>query len=157
MEYFSQISIRKLFNDYVANEVNLKSYYFGQPYDINGQPTIQQKYPGMLVTPQETIVSEHILQRNYQILIYDILDFEKSNEIEVMSDCDEFALRLIRFLQYRSEGFYAFGQPTITPFVDKFLDDVAGVILDVQIEFNNQSEDCSDPNPIFPITSVDIN
>jgi len=156
MEYFSTNSVKKLFADYVANEPNLQGYYFGQPYDINGQTTIQQVYPGMLVTPTQTIVGEIAIQRQYQIIIYDILNFEKSNEIEIISDAEEFAFRLIRFLRSASEGFYTIGDPIVTPFVDKFLDDVAGVLIDVTIDFNGDNNDCYSPNVNFTPQSINI-
>lgn len=152
MQYFSLNSIKKLFQDYVSNEVNLKGYLFGEPFNINGEPVFKQVYPGMLVTMISTSVTDYTLNRNMQVILYDILNEDSTNVIEVQSDCEEYAFRLIRFLRETSDGFYTIGQPTVTPFVDRFFDDVAGVILNVSIEFDGQSENCSDPNHPFNIT-----
>ena len=156
MEYFSTNTIKKLFQDYVNNEVNLKGYLFGEPFNANGEPIFKQVYPGMLVTPLTTAIDQYALSRNYQIIFYDIVNEEASNVIEIQSDCEEFAFRLVRFLRNASDGFYTVGQPTITPFIDKFLDDVSGAILSVTIEFNAQSSDCSDPNGEFGISYVNL-
>jgi hypothetical protein len=42
------------------------------------------------------------------------------------------------------------------PFNDRFLDDVSGVILTVDVDFNAESSDCEDPDYSFNIKSNDI-
>lgn len=156
MEYFSTNSVKRFFAQYVQNEVNLKGYYFGQPFDINGQTTVEQLYPGMLVTPINSQALQYTINRTYQITIYDILNFEKSNEIEIISDCEEYAFRLIRYITANHDYFSIVGVPTISPFVDKFLDDVAGVIIDIVIEFNGESNECLDTMPNFTPPSINV-
>ena len=156
MQYFSTNSIKKLFQDYVTNEVNLKSYIFGQPFNQNGEPIFKQVYPGLLVTPLSTIASEYALTRQYEVVFYDILDEDKLNLIDVQSDCEEFALRLIKFLRNFSSDFELIGDPNISFFVDRFLDDVSGVILTVSINSNADSNECDTPNGSFVPSSITI-
>jgi len=80
----------------------------------------------------------------------------ESNQNKVISDCEEIAFRLIRFLRLKSDLFTITTQPTILPFNDRFLDDVSGVILNVSVEFNAESSDCEDPDYNFNIKSNDI-
>lgn len=144
--YLSQNSVEELFRQWSEYDPNIQSYGFGELYNQNGEPKVEQKYPGFWAQPLNTQVEEYVLVRNYQILIYD-LQFDNTNL--VISDCEEIAFRLIRFLKGRSDIFYISGTPTVSPFVDRFLDDVAGVIIDLSIEFNAESSDCEDPDYNF--------
>lgn len=144
--YLSQNGVQELFRQWCEYDPNIQSYGFGELYNQNGEPKVEQKYPGLWSQPINTQVEEYVLIRNYQILIYD-LQFDNTNL--VISDCEEIAFRLIRFLKNRSDIFYISGTPTVSPFVDRFLDDVAGVIIDLSIEFNAESSDCEDPDYNF--------
>jgi hypothetical protein len=79
-----------------------------------------------------------------------------SNQNKVVSDCEEIAFRLVRFLRLKSDLFTISTTPSITPFNDRFLDDVSGVILTVDVDFNAESADCEDPDYDFNIKSNDI-
>lgn len=114
---------------------------------------MSQKYKGMWVQPISTTPEEYVLVRNYQILIYDVT-YDNINE--VISDCEEIALRLLRFLRNKSDIFNISGTTNIQPFTDRFLDDVSGVIIDLSIEFNGESAICDDPDYSFIIKSNEI-
>jgi hypothetical protein len=113
----------------------------------------------MWVNPTNTTVNDYALTRSYQVLIYDLVFIAadgESNQNKVISDCEEIAFRLVRFLKDKSDIFTINTSPTIVPFNDRFLDDVSGVILNVDIEFNAESSDCEDPDYSFNIKSNDI-
>jgi len=150
--------MNKVFEQFVSSDPNLTSYGFGQLYNQNGESKVSQRYPGMWCNPVRTDIlsNNYTINRTYQILIYDILTSDRSNENSVVSDCEEFGFRLCRFLRNKSDVFNIVGIPTITPFSDKFLDDVSGVIVDVVVEFNGESSDCEDPDYNFDIKYNDI-
>jgi hypothetical protein len=148
MEYLSLNGMELVFKEWSNIDPNIQSFGYGQLYNQNGEPKVEQKYPGMWVNPTNTSVDEWTLIRRYQILIYDI-PFD--NENSIVSDCEEFAFRLIRFLKKGSEIFNITEQPTIQPFNDRFFDDVSGVIIDIAIEFNAVSSDCLDPDYVINI------
>lgn len=156
--YLSQNGMNKVFEQFVQSDPNLNQYGFGQLYNENGEPKAKQVYPGMWVNPVNTLVEEYQLTRNYQILIYDIpfIDDSGSNQNHIISDCEEIAFRLIRFLKDKSEIFDVISTPTISPFTDRFLDDVCGVIIDVAVVFNAEWSNCGDPNYPFDIQSNTI-
>ena len=158
ISYLSQNGMNKVFEQIVTADPNLMQYGFGQIYNQNGEIKAAQRYPGLWVTPVKTDITakQYTINRTYQILIYDITDAVKSNENSVISDCEEIAFRICRFLRDRSEVFTIIGQPVITPFSDKFLDDVCGVTIDIQIEFNGESSDCEDPVYNFNIKYNDL-
>jgi hypothetical protein len=148
--YLSMNGTNKMFNQWADADPNVNSYGFGQLYNQNGEPKVSQKYVGMWVQPISTTPEEYILIRNFQILIYDVT---YDNVNLVISDCEEIALRLIRFLKNKSDIFNISGTPNIQPFTDRFLDDVSGVIIDLSIEFNGESAICDDPDYSFIIKS----
>jgi hypothetical protein len=157
--YLSQNGMNNVFNQWSVADANVNQYGFGQLFNENGEPKVKQIYPGMWVNPVTTSVDEYALTRNYQIIIYDLI-FDSnagvSNQNLVVSDCEEIAFRLIRFLRLNSELFDITLTPTVTPMSDKWLDDVSGVIVDISINFNAESSDCEDPNYNFNIKSNNI-
>ena len=157
IQYLSQNGMNKVFEQFVQTDPNLRAYGFGNIFDQNGQPKSQQRYPAMFVQPIRTdVLNNFTINRAYQILIYDTLASDRSNENSVVSDSEEFAFRLCRFLKNKSDVFNIVGNPSITPFSDKFLDDVSGVIVDVVVEFNGEVSDCNDPDYNFDIKYNDI-
>lgn len=159
MNYLSQNGMNKVFEQWSTADPNISSYGFGQLYNQNGEPKVEQKYPGMWVNPVNSVVDEYIVNRNYQILIYDVtyvIGTNSSNQNAVISDCEEYAFRLVRFLKDKSDVFDVVGSPTITPFTDRFLDDVSGVIIDLTVQFNGESSNCNDPDYSFNIKYNDL-
>lgn len=157
--YLSQNGMNAVFSQWSDIDPNVNQYGFGQLYNENGEPKAKQSYPGMWVNPTQTTVGDYSLTRSYQILIYDLVFISaagESNQNKLISDCEEIAFRLVRFLKLKSDIFTITSTPTISPFSDRFLDDVSGVILTVDVEFNAESADCEDPDYNFNIKSNDI-
>jgi hypothetical protein len=157
--YLSQNGMNTVFSQWSQVDPNINQYGFGQLYNENGEPKVKQTYPGMWVNPTNTTVNDYALTRSYQVLIYDLVFIAadgESNQNKVISDCEEIAFRLVRFLKDKSDIFTINTSPTIVPFNDRFLDDVSGVILNVDIEFNAESSDCEDPDYNFNIASNNI-
>ena len=158
--YLSQNGMNTVFNQWSGADPNINKYGFGQLYNENGEPKAAQIYPGMWVNPVTTqVASDYTIQRNYQILIYDLVFIASdgtSNQNKIISDCEEIAFRLIRFLKQKSDVFDITGQPNIQPFSDRWLDSVSGVIIDVNIVFNGESTECEDPDYSFNIKTNDI-
>jgi hypothetical protein len=159
MEYLSQNGFNKVLNQWTTSDPNLNQYGFGQLYNQNGEPKVKQVYPGLWCNPVNTQVGEYSLTRNYQILIYDLIFLDEageSNQNKIISDCEEIAFRLIRYLRNKSDIFDVITNPTVQPFSDRWLDSVSGVILTIGIEFNGESSECEDPDYNFNIKSNDI-
>jgi hypothetical protein len=148
--YLSSNGMNTVFSQWADADPNINQYGYGQLYNENGEPKAKQKYPGVWINPVQTNVNLYNLIRTYQVLIYDVTyddgTPEVTNQNKVISDCEEIAFRLVRFLRDKSDIFDITGTPTITPFTDRFLDDVSGVILNVDIEFNAESSYCEDPD-----------
>lgn len=157
--YLSQNGMNNVFGQWATADSNVNQYGFGQLFNENGEPKVKQIYPGMWVNPVNTLVDDYALTRSYQIIIYDLV-FDSnagvSNQNLVVSDCEEIAFRLIRFLRLKSDLFDVTTTPTVTPMSDKWLDDVSGVIIDISVNFNGECSECEDPDYNFNIKSNDI-
>lgn len=151
MEYLSQTGFQLVLQKWSEYDPNIKSFGWGSLYAYNGEPKAKQLYKGVWCQPQSTTVDEWAITRTYQVLIYDVIYENEGgdNSNLVISDCEEIAFRLIRFLKSKSEIFDIDGIPSINPFRDKFLDDVAGVIINLSVNFNGESSNCEDPNYDF--------
>lgn len=160
IEYLSQNGMNKVFSQWSVADPNVNQYGFGQLFNENGLPKPQQIYPGLWVNPvQSQVITDYAVRRDYDILIYDVVYIANdgtSNQNKIVSDCEEIAFRLCRFLKIKSDVFDITGTPTITPFADKWLDAVSGVILNVQLVFNGESADCEDPDYSFNIKTNNI-
>lgn len=158
MNYLSSNGMSKVFEQWSISDPNINEFGYGQLYDQNGMPKAKQVYPAMWVNPVNTLVYKNTITRQYQILLYDLVyDIEGvSNQNRLISDCEEYSFRLVRFLRTKSDIFDITGTPNIVPFNDKFLDDVSGVIITVDIEFNYESSECSDPDYSFDIKSNEV-
>lgn len=157
--YLSQNGMNKVFEQWSVADPNINQYGFGQLYNQNGEPKVKQLYPGIWVNPVSTRVNDYSLDRQYQILIYDLVfsaNDGSTNQNHIVSDTEELAFRLVRFLKEKSEIFNVKDTPTVQPFSDRWLDDVSGVIIDITIEFNAESSYCEDPDYSFNIQNNDI-
>ena len=157
--YLSLNGFANVLENFALYDPNINSFGFGQLYNSNGQAQANQEYPGMWCNPVNSVPSEYAIRRTFQILIYDVPFVDGTNSTNVnkiVSDCEELAFRFIRFLKLKSDIFDLQEDPTITPFTDKFLDDVCGVIIDISIQFNGESSDCEDPSYNFQIKQNDI-
>lgn len=158
--YLSQNGMNTVFNQWSNADPNINQYGFGQLYNQNGETKVKQVYPGCWVNPQNTTFNgDYSITRTYQIIIYDLVFIAPdgtSNQNKVISDCEEIAFRLVRFLKHKSDVFNVSGNPLIQPFSDRFLDDVSGVLINIDVEFNAEYSDCEDPDYSFPIKIGEI-
>lgn len=156
--YLSMNGINGVLGQFAQYDPNIESYGFGQLYNQDGVPKASQKYPGMWVNPVQTTYTSYSLERRFQIIIYDLVfDNEGgTNQNKLVSDCEEIAFRLVRFLRSKSDTFEVITDPVVQPFSDKFLDDVSGVIIDIVITSNAESSECNDPLYNFTIKENNI-
>lgn len=146
INYISLEGIDKLFNEWATNDPNIKGHYgFGQPFEVDGKPKMDQRYPQMFVIPGTTTLT-NVTTREYQIMFYDIKTSDNSNFIHVISDCGEYAARFWRWLLHYSEDITVVQPPTYTYLNDRFLDDVAGVIMNITIQTSGDINYCNDPS-----------
>jgi hypothetical protein len=155
MEYLSQKGMSQVFADWASADPNINQFGYGQFFNENGEPKVKQVYPGAWVNPQSTEpLSDYAFTRRYQVLIYDLVFLDNlgnSNQNDVVSDCEELAFRLVRYLKETAGEIIDLRSWSLQPLSDRWLDKVSGVILDLTVEFNFQFSNCDDPTYGFPI------
>lgn len=158
--FISQTGFEQVMQQFAQSDPNLNQFGFGQLFKENGEVKANQVYPGMWCNPIRTeMPTDWAINRTYQFLIYDLIfnaDTGQSNQNQVISDCEEIAFRLVRFLKSKSDIFDVQATPTIEPFADRWLDGVSGVVLNVTLVFNFEASRCSDPDYSFNIKYNEI-
>jgi len=159
--YLSLNGMANVFSQWADADPNINQFGYGQLFNENGVVRAKQIYPGTWINPVRTeMLSDWALQRVYEVLIYDLVYVDsttgESNQNKIVSDCEEVAFRLIRFLKHKSDVFDIVSQPTIQPFSDKWLDSVSGVIVSITVVFNAESANCEDPDYSFDIKTNQI-
>ncbi len=147
INYLSLNSLSDLLNQWVTIDKNIQTYGFGLLSDVNAHIKSDQKYPGMWVQPTPATMNETVVNRTLQIVIYDLPTDEGG--VSPVSDCEEIAFRLIRFLTDRNgefeDTFQLTGTPVVTPFFrEKYLDGLSGVMVDLQVETAADWNSCND-------------
>ena len=156
---FSINQIHKKFSDFATAHLQINSYGFGDLSEIgqsvaaytvnkdNGTNNIT--YPSMWVTPQPSSIERHFLRLNFMCLFYDLVNQNEDNSIEVISDTLQMANDFIQYLRtttnednFDIDNEYTF---QLTPFKDRFNDDVTGWQLDLQLNIINLNDSCNLP------------
>jgi hypothetical protein len=159
MEYLSQNGMSKVFEQWALADPNINQFGFGLFYNENGEAKAKQIYPGAWVNPGTTTPqSDYAITRQYQVIIYDLVFLDAagtSNQNSVVSDCEEIAFRLVRFLKKQNEAI-DLSSWSVQPLSDRWLDKVSGVVLDLTIIFNFEWSNCEDPSYGFQIKFNEI-
>lgn len=156
---FSINQIHKKFSDFATAHLQINSYGFGDlselgqsvaAYTVNkDNGTNNITYPSMWVTPQPSSIERHFLKLNFMCLFYDLVNQNEDNSIEVISDTLQMANDFIQYLRtttnednFDIDNEYTF---QLTPFKDRFNDDVTGWQLDLQLNIINLNDSCNLP------------
>ena len=142
-EYITYHKIIKLLENYQQSQVNIGLNSFGHGNLVNFGMTdsgMTPTYPFMFVTPQTISYDENITTWTLQVLFADRINFDMSNEIDVISNM---SIQAKRFISYIKRGFnqnpdlYDKMDCTLPvtglPFLERFDDYVGGIAMDIQI------------------------
>jgi hypothetical protein len=138
--YHKIIKLLELFQQSQEN-IGLNSFGHGNLVDFGmTQSGMTPVYPFMFVSPQSVSQDENITTYTLQILFGDRINFDMSNEIDVISNM---SIQAKRFISYIKRGFNQ--NPdlysrmdcnlpiTAIPFLERFDDYVGGIAVDIEI------------------------
>ena len=143
-QYVTYHKIIKLLENYQKSQVNigLNSFGHGNLVDFGmTESGMTPTYPFMFVTPNNVSYDENITTWSLQILFADRINFDMSNEIDVVSDM---SIQAKRFISYIKRGFDQ--QPDLynrmdctlpvggLPFLERMNDYVGGIAMDIEIQ-----------------------
>lgn len=155
MNYFSLNNIKDLFELFVQNHFQLKRFGFGIVPDVEQIISDKQTFPVLYANLIDIqYPTDNLKTFNFNILIFDLLKNDKSNEQDVWSDCIQVGEDFIRFLNHNSNDYYQIiGQSRIETFTERFTDFVAGCNLNLSIQVDsNLQNDCG-----IPLEGFDLN
>jgi hypothetical protein len=149
-EYLTFHRVIDLLESFQTQSPILNSFGFGNLVDFSRTVSANTvNYPYMFVVPLSINYDENITEYQFSILFADILNYDLSNEKEIVSDM---SLQAKRFMSYIKYGIRTFPElydnldivlPTgAIMFMERFGDHTAGVALDCVIQIFEDLNAC---------------
>jgi hypothetical protein len=156
MSILSYNQINELFNQVAIAHYQIKRFGSGElsEADINKFISENQEYPVLWMTPVSVTTNSNVLLYSLNLLVFDLVNKDKDNEREVLSDCLQIALDVVRILRYGNAEFNIVTEPNISPFAGRYSDWVAGWSLEIELEVDIQSNNCDIPYEGLDLTQV---
>lgn len=146
--------IKSSFELLASGHYQIHSFLYAQEFEQQAYENLI--YPLMLVYPLGGNLSGTTYSRNYRVIIADRVLKSEGNELEVESDTQLIALDVLAYWMKmgQNERFAITSSNTITPFWEKWGDEVTGHFVDIGIEefydFNSCAIPLSGSIPIPP-------
>jgi hypothetical protein len=154
--------IKSEFELLASGHFQIHSFLYAQEFEQQAYENLI--YPLMLVYPLGGNLSGTTYSRNYRVIIADRVLKSEGNELEVESDTQLIALDVLAYWMKlgQNERFSITSSNTITPFWEKWGDEVTGHFVDIGIEefydFNSCAIPLSSaiPSPVNPCKDARI-
>ena len=137
--------IKSSFELLASGHYQIHSFLYAQEFEQQAYENLI--YPLMLVYPLGGSLSATTYSRNYRVIIADRVLKSEGNELEVESDTQLIALDVLAYWMKlgQNERFTITSSNTITPFWEKWGDDVTGHFVDIGIEEFYDFNSCAIP------------
>ena len=137
--------IKSSFELLASGHYQIHSFLYAQEFEQQAYENLI--YPLMLVYPLGGSLSGTTYSRNYRVIIADRVLKSEGNELEVESDTQLIALDVLAYWMKlgQNERFTITSSNTITPFWEKWGDDVTGHFVDIGIEEFYDFNSCAIP------------
>jgi len=160
---YTHNNLIQLFQNIATAHFQVKGFGVGNTTEIEGIPNKQ--YPYMWVVPVNSSVQLNdsgefqTINHIFQIEVFDLVKKDRSNETEVLSDCQSILLDVVKILHNENASFEVINSPTLNPYVEKYGDDVTGWYVEIEIGVPFDSNYCDIPSDVFvtPGTSGSTN
>lgn len=131
-----------LFRGITNSSKLINSFGTGELWEIEGNIKPGTRYPLIWVVPVSATVTNQTVNRTFTFLCMDMVNKDKSNEQEVLSDTELGLQDFIKVLRMESDSYTLLNEPTMFPFIEEFGDWCAGWRVDFEIETDFNSNDC---------------
>jgi PKD repeat protein len=137
--------IKSEFESLASGHYQIHSFLYAQEFEQQAYENLI--YPLMLVYPLGGSLSGTTYSRNYRVIIADRVLKSEGNELEVESDTQLIALDVLAYWMKlgTNERFTITSSNTITPFWEKWGDEVTGHFVDIGIEEFYDFNSCAIP------------
>jgi hypothetical protein len=125
---------------------------YGDIWEVNLEKDVL--FPYFHCVPQTVETDVSTLKYNFQLIIMDLVEPDKSNEQQVQSDTLQILLDIISLFRNgditKSSAdeiptYYAEGEYTLTPFTERFDNAVTGWMIDFAVHVDNPFPACNVP------------
>jgi hypothetical protein len=156
MPILSYNQINDLFREITNAHYQLNTFGSGElsEADLNVMLSDSPNYPMLWLTPVDVQTANNTINYGINLLVLDIVDKDKSNEQQVLSDNLQIALDIVRILRYTEDEFNIVDEPVITPFAGRYSEWVAGWAIETNIQVDFQQNDCDIPYDGLNLTQL---
>jgi uncharacterized membrane protein len=137
--------IKSEFESLASGHYQIHSFLYAQEFEQQAYENLI--YPLMLVYPLGGGLQDTTYTRNYRVIIADRVLKSEGNELEVESDTQLICLDILAYWKKlgQNERFTISSSETITPFWEKWGDEVTGHFVDIGIEMFYDFNSCAIP------------
>lgn len=144
----------ELLKNFALKHEGINTFYFGDEWETD--TSVEIVYPLMNAILQGSKLENGMVTRNYLIILSDLVNVDKSNENEVLSDLELVCLDLPHYLQQVSKSgllgaFKVNENVNLTDFTERNSDMVSGHFFDLSISSHIGNYSCN-----LPINSGNI-
>jgi hypothetical protein len=118
-----------------SSQLSSGSFYFGDPWEFGASNRIQYPFVGCRLISSN--INGKIMTTSLNLFFCDLVHKDESNESQVLSDMTRASYRFYAELKKELEDNYTAtinATSSITPFTERFDDEVSGVEVNINIE-----------------------
>jgi hypothetical protein len=138
-----------LLNNIAVAHKQLKSFATGELWEVEGNIKPGIIYPMLFAVPVTSITTTNSKLRTFTLLVFGQVKKGKSDEQEILSDCESILDDIIKILLNESNDYDLIGDPVLNPFKEDLGDWCAGWRADIQIETHFNNNYCDIPKLAF--------
>ena len=144
----------ELLNNFALKHNGINTFFFGDEWQAD--TSVKIVYPFMNAISQGSKLENGLVTRNYLIIISDLVNIDKSNEVHVLSDIELTCFDLVNYLRGVSKSnllgsFKVNENINLTDFSERNSDMVSGHFFDLSITSHIGNYSCN-----LPINSGNI-
>lgn len=137
------------FAEIAASHMELKSFGYGAVPDIDSQLQSNALFTQLWVEPLSSQLVFNkggvVNQRRYAIYCYDLIRQDEKNIISTWNNTELILIDIIKLLKYDSVDYRIVNDPILTPFSERFADNVTGYMTEIILETPESSGTCDIP------------
>lgn len=145
-------SLQKIINTFGAiadNHLEIDSWAYGFEFEITNQFQSSQNMRQFFVQPINTQVilgrNNVLNDRRFILWCYDFKRQDDMNEISVWNQTEAILIDVIRQFNFGSRDYKVSNQPILTPFADRFGEELIGYFCEIAIQTAENVGTCEIP------------
>lgn len=160
MPFLTYNNLATMYENISIAHKQINSFGIGTVEEYEEQAEAKHRYPYLWVEPISNTVKQNTAEYKFQLLVFDLERNDQRIEVEVLSDCNQIMIDIIKILRFKqNKVLQLMNEPELFPFTARFGDIVAGwrteVIIEVALNYNLGI--CDIPVDSFLIPQIEDN